>query len=103
MLRLRELNRLQNIDVLQLLYDRKRTYVDSPHISDDAAGKNMQQEFRLFGKLLAEKTGDASMNRTEQGSIIKQARSMWAKKFGDPDDPAVRARIEATAKALAGN
>lgn len=96
-----ELLRQDELKGLELLHRRKLTYMLCNAGDPDRYNKLVEEETQLtedYFKALDNLSKDSS--DTVKNKLGKRLFAAWASEFGDPTDPDVQRRIEATAAAL---
>jgi hypothetical protein len=97
--RLDELERKERIEILRLLHERSAARLNrAVHINLDSFNNLAKQEQKAFRELMAEYIGDDGADAEQR--VYDEARAAWIKAYGDPNDPAVRARIDTVVERL---
>lgn len=85
-------------DYEYLLADWQRPLPRTPTGQHELQRRLQQTREQLFQQLQSYRPDNEDSARP--ASLASELRAEWVREFGDPDDPAVRAQIDATAAAL---
>lgn len=98
--RMAELERREWLRLQERLHDRHLAYLGSPHLQPTAAQSVADKEAHALDRIIGSVFGTGHTKTERRAQKAAEFKQAWSRVFGDPDDPVVQARIQATARAL---